>query len=109
MIKINLIREARSGARDLAGTSRTATSRAPSMSAAPRELNNILLVGLILTGLLVSGGYWFFKSRELSSKQEEAVARRAEAQQLEAIIAEVEQLQRRRDALKRRIDLINDL
>lgn len=77
--------------------------------AAPRDINNILLVGLLVTGLFVAGGYWFLKSRELGSKQDEAVARRAEAQQLESIIAEVEQFQRRKDELEKRINLINDL
>lgn len=110
MIKINLIREARAATRDM-GSSRagSAMSSAGASSAAPRDINNVLLVSLLVAGLLVAGGYWFLKSRELSSKQDEAVDRRAEAQQLESIIAEVEQFQRRKDELEKRIKLINDL
>lgn len=109
MIKINLIREARAGARDT-GLSRSGSSMASSASmSAPREINNVLIVGLIVAGLLLAGGWWFLKSRELGSKQDEAVERRQEAQQLESIIAEVEQFQRRKDSLEKRINLINDL
>lgn len=109
MIRINLIREARAGVRDT-GSQRGSSGMSPAGApAAPRDINNVLLVGLLVTGLLVAGGYWFLKSRELGSKQDEAVARRAEAQQLESIIAEVEQFQRRKDELEKRINLINDL
>lgn len=109
MIKINLIRETRAGvSRDVGGAPRGAASMRTS-AAPPRDINNVLLVGLLVAGLLASGGWWFLKSRELSNKQEEAVQRRAEAQQLESIIAEVEQFQKRKDSLERRIQLINDL
>lgn len=91
-------------------SSRGASSMSSQVSSSPpRDINNVLLVGLIITGLLLSGGYWFLKSRELSSKQDEAVERREEAQQLESIIAEVEQFQKRKDSLEKRISLINDL
>lgn len=109
MIKINLIRETRAGvSRDVGGSPRGAASVRTS-AAPPRDINNVLLVGLLIAGLLASGGWWFMKSRELSNKKEEAVQRRAEAQQLESIIAEVEQFQKRKDSLERRIQLINDL
>lgn len=109
MIKINLIREVRAGARDVGGFRPSSSMAGPASAGAPRDINNVLLVGLLVAGLLVAGGYWFLKSRELSSKQDEAVERRDEAQQLESIIAEVEQFQARKDSLEKRISLINDL
>lgn len=77
--------------------------------AGPRDVNTLLLVGLLVAGVLLSGGYWFWKSQTLKRKQEQVETNRAEAQKLEAIIAEVEQFQKRKDSLEKRISLINHL
>jgi type IV pilus assembly protein PilN len=71
--------------------------------------NGVLLVGLLVAGLLAGGAYWFFKKNALQEKQAEVAARREEAQKLESIIKEVEDFQRRKDSLEKRIALINDL
>lgn len=73
------------------------------------NFNNILLFGLIGLALLLSAAYWFINKRTLSNRQEMVAVRKAEAQKLEAIIAEVEAFQRRKDSLQARIDLINQL
>jgi type IV pilus assembly protein PilN len=112
VIKINLIREARPATREGAGSRPVAGGASQGVSAGagmPRELNSILIIGLLLFGLLVGGGYWFWKSRTLKNKQEQVVTNRAEAQKLEAIIAEVEQFQKRKESLEKRIALINQL
>lgn len=103
MIKINLIREGRSAARG------PAVSGAPSPGRPPADINNILVVGLIIAGLLAGGGYWFFKHQSQKAKETEVAARRVEAQKLDAIIKEVEQYQARKDSLQKRIDLIKQL
>ena len=105
MIKVNLIREARPGTRETAAAPRT-VSAAPG---APANVNAILIVGLLILGMATSGAYWYVRHHALQEKQDLVVERRAEAQQLESIIAEVEQFQKRKDTLEKRIALINEL
>ena len=105
MIKINLVREGR--AVRGAGAAPAAVSSA--IPGAGPNFNNILLIGLIGLALLLSAAYWFINKRTLSNRQEMVSVRKTEAQKLEAIIAEVEAFQRRKDSLQARIDLINQL
>jgi Tfp pilus assembly protein PilN len=108
VIKINLIREARPSARTDAAAARPVAGAAAAPASA-RDLGSLLLVIMLIAGLVGSGGYWFMKNRALKRKQAEVEASRAEAQKLEAIIAEVEQFQKRKDSLEKRIALINQL
>jgi Tfp pilus assembly protein PilN len=78
-------------------------------SAGSPNLNNIIILGLLGLGLLSGGAYWLYNKRSLANKQEMVTVRKAEAQKLEAIIAEVEAFQKRKDSLQNRIDLINQL
>ncbi|HVT04308.1 MAG TPA: PilN domain-containing protein [Thermoanaerobaculia bacterium] len=105
MIKINLIREGRSPVKGAAAPGASAVSTAGGAA----NLNNILVVGLLVLGLLASAGYWFYRHSELKRKEEEKVAKQAEAQKLEAIIKEVEDFERRKVSLEKRIATINDL
>ena len=104
MIKINLAREGR--AVRGAGAAPVAAG-APTAGGA--NLNNVLIAGLTIVGLLVAAGYWFWQKRERDERLETIVLREAEAKKLESIIAEVEDYQRRKDSLQNRIDLINQL
>jgi type IV pilus assembly protein PilN len=104
VIKINLIREGGRAAVRGAGA-----PGLPAAAAAPTNINNVLIVGLLLLGLLVGGGYWLLKNNELKRKEQLIAERTAEAQKLEAIIKEVEDFQRRKDLLEKRIALINEL
>ena len=76
---------------------------------APANLNNIIVLGIAAAGILLALGYWFVQKRTLANKKEMVEVRKAEAQKLEAIIAEVEAFQKRKDNLQSRIDLINQL
>lgn len=78
-------------------------------AAAPANLNNILILGLLSVALLLAGGYWFVNNRTLARRQSEVRVRQDEATKLEAIIKEVEDFQKRKDSLQNRIDLINQL
>lgn len=79
------------------------------MGAGGQNLNNIILIGVLGLGILTAVGYWLINKRTLASRQEQVTARKAEAQKLEAIIAEVESFQKRKDSLQNRINLINQL
>ncbi len=107
MIKINLVREGRA----VRGAGAAPAAAAVSMAGAPgaSNVNNILIVGFLLVGVVVALGYWFWQKRELNNRQEIVEQRTQEAQKLEAIIKEVDDYQKRKDSLQLRIDLINKL
>lgn len=73
------------------------------------QINNILVLGCLVLGLLVAAGYWFLQKRELKAREAIVAERTIEAQKLESIIKEVEDYQKRKDNLQQRIDLINQL
>lgn len=106
MIKINLVRE---------GRAVRGAGAAPAPAAAgvagpgAGNVNNILIVGVLLLGILAALGYWFWQKQVLEQREEVVASRAAEAQKLEAIIKEVEGYQRQKDSLQQRIDLINQL
>lgn len=104
MIKINLAREGRAvrGAGAAPGPSGPAAG-------GPSNLNNIMIIGGILLGLLLGGGWWFLKNQTLKERRATVDNKTAEAQRLESIIKEVEDYQKRKESLQKRIDLINDL
>jgi Tfp pilus assembly protein PilN len=105
VIKINLVREGKAAVRG----GGQAASAGPSAAAGPSNINNVLIVSLLLIGLVLAGGYWLVKKRELASKKEQVVARKAEADKLQHIIQEVAQYQAQKESLQKRIDLINQL
>jgi type IV pilus assembly protein PilN len=107
LIKINLAREGR--AVRGAGAAPVAAAGVPSMGGGGANVNNILVVGLTIFGVLIAAGYWFWQKRERDSRLEIQAQRETEAKKLESIIAEVEDYQRRKDSLQNRIDLINQL
>jgi len=104
LIKINLVREGRAvrGAGAAPGVSAAA-------AAGPSNVNNILIIGGLILGLLIGAGWWFLQKRALAERQETVAVKTTEAQRLESIIKEVEDYQKRKDNLQKRIDLINQL
>lgn len=107
MIKINLVREGR--AVRGAGAAPGMVAAAQVAAGGETNFNNLLIVGGLVLGVLIAGGWWLTEKHTLSGKQELVATKQVEAQRLEAIIKEVEEYQRRKDSLQRRIDLINQL
>ena len=107
MIKINLVREGRA----VRGTAAAPqpTAMAVGGVGGGTQINNILVLGCLVLGVLVALGYWFWFKRELKSREAVVAERTVEAQKLEGIIKEVEEYQQRKDSLQQRIDLINQL
>ncbi|HEX7152355.1 MAG TPA: PilN domain-containing protein [Thermoanaerobaculia bacterium] len=103
MIKINLVREGR------AVRGGGAAPTAAGISSAPANINNILLLGFLVLGVLAAAGYWLWTRGELTRKQGEVAQRQEIAAKLESIIKEVDDYQKRKDNLQKRIDLINEL
>ncbi len=106
MIKINLVREGRA-VRGATGAPTAAVTGA--VAGGPGNLNNILVIGLVVVGLVVSGGWWLLRQRTLADKEEQVRTRKQDADRLEAIIKDVAQYQTQKDNLQKRIDLINQL
>jgi Tfp pilus assembly protein PilN len=102
LIKINLVRE---------GRAVRGAGAAPAAVAVggPSNLNTMLIVALLAVGLVIGGGWWVIEKNTLSGRREEVASKTREAQRLESIIKEVEEYQRRKDSLQKRIDLINQL
>lgn len=107
MIKINLVREGR--AVRGAGAAPVMAAAAPTAGPGATSVNNIIVGVLLFLGVLAALGYWFWFNRELKQRQEVVRVKTEEARKLEAIIKEVEDYQRRKDSLQKRIDLINNL
>ena len=76
---------------------------------APGNLNNVFAIGLSILGLVLAAGYWFYTNRQFADAEERKTTRQAEAQKLEKVIKDVEDFQRQKDNLQKRIDLINQL
>jgi type IV pilus assembly protein PilN len=102
LIKINLVREGRT----VRGAGAAPSSGTTSSSA---SANNFWIIGLLLAGLALGGGYWFVENRKIAEKDDLVASRKSEADKLDHIIKDVENYQKRKDSLQKRIDLINEL
>jgi len=107
LIKINLVREGR--AVRGAGAAPGMVAAAQVAAGGETNFNNLLIIGGLVLGALIAGGWWLTEKHKLSERQDLVATKQVEAQRLEAIIKEVEEYQRRKDSLQRRIDLINQL
>ncbi len=106
MIKINLVREGRA-VRGAAGA--PAATAAGAVAGVSGNLNNIFIIGLLVIGVVVSGGWWLLVQRKLDERDEQVRTRRQDAERLETIIKDVAAYQEQKDNLQKRIDLINQL
>ncbi len=106
MIKINLVREGRAVRGAGAGAGMAAAAVA---ATGPSNLNNILVIGGLIAGTVVGSGWWLLEKNKLSDRRDQVATKQVEAQRLESIIKEVEEYQKRKDSLQKRIDLINQL
>ena len=106
MIKINLVREGRA-VRGAAGAPVSTAPRGP--AGVSGNLNNIFIIGLLVIGVVVSGGWWLLVQRKLDERDEQVRTRKQDAERLETIIKDVAAYQEQKDNLQKRIDLINQL
>jgi type IV pilus assembly protein PilN len=106
LIKINLVREGRA-VRGAGAVAQPAVT--PMAGGGGTDINSILIVLLLVVGGLIAGAWWWMEKRKLNEREETITVRKAEAEKLEAIIRDVEQYQKRKDNLQKRIDLINQL
>ncbi|MFP3939353.1 MAG: PilN domain-containing protein [Acidobacteriota bacterium] len=100
MIRINLLSE---------GRRPTAVRKSRTASLAERDWTNLLLLGGILFGVLVTGVYWLYLDRQKSGVQEEVAVAEEEVERLKPILEEVEEFKRKQADLEHKIAVITDL
>jgi len=105
LIKINLVREGRA----VRGAGAAPAAAAGGAAGAPSALNNILIAGGVILGLAAAGGWYFYKNNELNQRLDTVKQKQAEADRLQKIIQQVEDFQKQKESLQKRIDLINQL
>ena len=103
MIKINLLAERRA-----------AKAKAKSKAATPLNLEvggsqNLLLAGIMVVGLLVSGFWWWARVSELNRVRQEKVTAEAELKRLEEVRKKAEAFKTQKELLERKINLITEL
>ncbi len=100
MIKINLLAE-----------KKPVKTKAP--SAVKLELGGggqtLMLVGILVLGVLIAGGWWWLRSHELKSWKAQIVAADAELARLAEVRKKADYYKQRKELLERKINLITEL
>ncbi len=99
MIKINLLVEARA----------EKVARKPLISIGIQGLNNFILAGVLLVGLLAVGVTYWRLSTTLNAIEKEIAVNQKEYDRLKPIIAEVEKFKKNNTELKHKIEVIEKL
>ena len=99
MIKINLLAERK------AAKAKASTSFKFEMGGS----QNLLLAGIIVVGLLVSAGWWWARTSELSRVRQAKVVAQAELKRLEEVRKKAEAFKTQKELLERKINLITEL
>ena len=71
--------------------------------------SNVLLLGVLLVGLLVAGGWYLMTSNELKAQQERKREAEAEVARLVEIRKKADEFKRQKELLERKINLITEL
>jgi type IV pilus assembly protein PilN len=100
MIKINLVAETPAAA--------TTKTERPQFSLGAKQGDIILLI-VLAVALIVVGTQWYLLSHNRSELQEVERQRRKERDELLVYIKRVEELEAKRDALRHKINVINEL
>lgn len=100
MIKVNLLAE-----------KKAAKAKAPSAFKLEGVggSQNFLLVGILMLGVLVSGGLYWARSSELQSWRERRAANEVELARLAEVRKKAEEFKRQKDLLEKKINLITEL
>ena len=100
MIKINLIAEAKAPT--------AAAKKGPEFSLGAKQGDLILLIFLVLTAVLV-GGYWYKLNGDRNDLKAERSRLTRQRDELKPYIDQVKELENKRNALRTKIEVINEL
>lgn len=104
MIKINLLAE-RKAAKGKAKAAKASRSLNFEMGGS----QNLLLAGIMVVGLLVSGFWWWARVSELSRVRQEKVTAEVELKRLAEVRKKAEAFKTQKELLERKINLITEL
>ena len=104
MIKINLLAE-----RKAAKGKAKAAKASPSLNFEMGGSQNLLLAGIMVVGLLVSGFWWWARVSELSRVRQEKVTAEVELKRLAEVRKKAEAFKTQKELLERKINLITEL
>jgi Tfp pilus assembly protein PilN len=103
MIKINLLAERK------AAKAKAKTKTATTVNFEMGGSQNLLLAGIMVVGLLVSGVWWWSRVSELNRVRQDKVAAEAELKRLEDVRKKAEAFKTQKALLERKINLITEL
>lgn len=103
MIKINLIAERRQS------KAKTSSSSSSKVRFQGGSAQNLLLAGIVISGLVVAGGMWWSAKSEIDRLTQAHRDADAELARLEPILEQTELLTAQKDLVARKIDLITNL
>lgn len=100
MIRINLVTEA---------TAPAVTRRARREVSLGVRQGDIILLAMLVVAFVVVGGNWYLLSNERANLQEHERELKVEREKLQVYIDKVKQLEKKRDLLKHKIEIIDQL
>jgi type IV pilus assembly protein PilN len=103
MIKINLLAERK------AAKAKAKASAASSFNFEMGGSQNLLLAGIIVVGLLVSGSWWWARVSELNRVRQAKISAELELKRLEDVRKKAEAFKKQKELLERKINLITEL
>jgi type IV pilus assembly protein PilN len=103
MIKINLLAERK------ATKAKARTKAATSVNFEMGGTQNLLLAGIMVVGLLVSGAWWWVRVSELNRVRQDKVTAEAELKRLDDVRKKAEAFKTQKELLERKINLITEL
>jgi len=103
MIKINLLAERKDA------KAKARTKAASSVNFEMGGTQNLLLAGIMVVGLLVSGVWWWARVSELNRVRQDKVVAEAELKRLEDVRKKAEAFKTQKELLERKINLITEL
>ena len=104
MIKINLVAERKASK---GGSGKGSPAAVPSGAAGGTK--NLLLVGIVLMGVLISAGWWWSLTSQKARLQQELREADQELVRLEEIRRKADEFKKQKDLLERKINLITEL
>ena len=103
MIKINLLAERK------AAKAKARNNAATSVNFEMGGSQNLLLAGIMVVGLLVSGVWWWSRVSELNRVRQDKATAEAELTRLEDVRKKAEAFKTQKELLERKINLITEL
>lgn len=105
MIKVNLLSPEK---KEISGAAAEG-SPFPAEEAKESKINKGSIIGAVVITLGIIGGLWFTQSQALAEKEQRLQERRARKTALDGVLQKLDELEKAKDQLERKVKLISDL